>query len=273
MASAAGRPASSRTSRRPSARGHQGRHPGHRQPPRPQLRAAQQHPRPDLHRPDRRRPRSCATALQADQRRRRRADAHRLHREPEERRSGQERRHQPGGARSPGWTRSSAVTATPNPASRPASGAYKYLPTIVAGPDGKPGDHQPGLPLQQHAGRGRPRPARRRPAAGMRSSRRAGQYLAVAMTSTAEDPAIKAIVDPYVAAAERLQQHGHRPDDGPDRCAEGLHRRRPTAPTCRPTPSVCELAQARHRRRLPPLRRHDQPKPWRQRPRRPTRSR
>ncbi len=38
-------------------------------------------------------------------------------------------------------------------------GAYKYLPTIIANPEGDVGGRQPGLPLQQHPRRDRPRHA------------------------------------------------------------------------------------------------------------------
>jgi hypothetical protein len=77
-------------------------------------------------------------------------------------------------------------------------GAYKYLPTIVAGPDGKPvlinqayrynntlGEVVIGL--------------RAKSGGGYEVASETGRYLSVPM-STAEDPAIKAIVDPYVAA-------------------------------------------------------------------------
>ncbi len=76
-------------------------------------------------------------------------------------------------------------------------GAYKYLPSIVVDPDGKPvvvtqayrynntlGEVSIGL---RALGGG-----------GYEVVSQTGRYLSVAMT-TAEDPAIKAIVDPYVA--------------------------------------------------------------------------
>ena len=77
-------------------------------------------------------------------------------------------------------------------------GAYKYLPAIVAGPDGKPvlinqayrynntlGEVVIGL--------------RAKSGGGYEVASETGRYLSVVMT-TAEDAATKAIVDPYVAA-------------------------------------------------------------------------
>ena len=144
-----------REDRRPG--GDQGRDPGHQQPPRPQLRAAEQHPRPDLQRP-----------------------------------AGQG-----AGAVEPACGPTNDVVValthigfTENPASvevdnnvdtnmamtvtgldaiigghshtNPATGFgdYKYLPTIVPDPNRQTGAHQPGLSLQQHARRDRPRHAR-----------------------------------------------------------------------------------------------------------------
>ncbi len=78
--------------------------------------------------------------------------------EPEERRGRQQRRHELRGARSPGVDAIVGSHSHTNPASPEAP--YKFLPTIVAGPGQRAGDHQPGLPLQQHARRGRHRRAR-----------------------------------------------------------------------------------------------------------------
>ena len=43
------------------------------------------------------------------------------------------------------------------------------------------------------------------------------------VSTTVEDAAIKAIVDPYVDRAERIQQQSHRPDHSADRRTPGLH--------------------------------------------------
>ena len=154
-------------------------------------------PGPDLQRPASRRPRQLRDRAARQRRCGHGPDPHRLHREPEERRSRQERRHQHGGAGQPAWTRSSAATATPTP-SRPRLGRLQ-VPADHRGRAGQhAGDHQPGLPLQQHPGRGRPR----RPRQGWRRLRGGHPRRAVPHRRPwrhAEDPAIKAIVDPYVA--------------------------------------------------------------------------
>ncbi len=77
-------------------RGHQGRDPGHHEPPRAELRAAEQHPGPDLQRPAGEGPGARPTSCGPIERRGRGPDAHRVHRESEERRGRQERRHQHG---------------------------------------------------------------------------------------------------------------------------------------------------------------------------------
>ena len=252
------------------ARGDQGRDPRHHQPPRPQLRAAQQHPRPDLQRPARQGPGARRPTLRADQRRRHRADAHRLHRGPEERRGRQERRHQPGDDRH----RARRHHRLPQPHQPGHRVRRLQVPADDRRRPGRhAGGHQPGLSLQQHARRDRPRLARQG------RWRLRGRLAGPAGTSsvamaTAEDAATKAIVDPVRRRAHRLQQHGRRPDDGPDR-----HPRRPSpqetnGANLQADASVFELAQARHhRRRRPPVRRDDQQEDRRRRHARPARSR
>ena len=67
---------------------------------------------------------------------------------------------------------------------------------------------------------------------------RAGRYLSVVIdcTPTPEDATIKAIVDPYQTIITAYNNTSHRQDRSADRHAEGLHRRKPTALTCRLTP-------------------------------------
>ncbi len=69
-----------------------------------------------------------------------------------------------------------------------------------------------------------------------------GRYLSVTM-STPEDAATKAIIDPYVAVLATYNNTVIGQTTVADRRPAGLHRRRPTAPTSRPTPSVFELAK------------------------------
>ena len=81
-----------------------------------------------------------------------------------------------------------------NPASPEAP--YKYLPTIVAGPDGKPVVINQAYRYNNTLGEvvlG----LRVKAGGGYEVVSQTGRYLSVP-TSTAEDPAIKAIVDPYV---------------------------------------------------------------------------
>jgi 2',3'-cyclic-nucleotide 2'-phosphodiesterase (5'-nucleotidase family) len=78
-----------------------------------------------------------------------------------------------------------------------SSGATKYLPTIVAGPDGTPVVVSQAYRYNNYLGElflG----VRAKAGGGYEVVSRAGTYLPVTMT-TPEDPAIKAIVDPYVA--------------------------------------------------------------------------
>ena len=110
-----------------------------------------------------------------------------------------------------------------NPAS-PAFGAYKYLPTIVGGPNNIPVLINQAYRYNNTLGEvviG----VRAKAGGGYEVVSRAGRYLSVVMTltPTPEDAAIKAIVDPYATDPERLQQHGHRPDRRADRHAAGLH--------------------------------------------------
>jgi 2',3'-cyclic-nucleotide 2'-phosphodiesterase / 3'-nucleotidase / 5'-nucleotidase len=77
------------------------------------------------------------------------------------------------------------------------SGIYKYLPTILAGPDGKPVVVAQAYRYNNYLGE---------VVIGLRSNgtgynvvSETGRYLAVT-TSTVEDPATKAIIDPYVTA-------------------------------------------------------------------------
>jgi 2',3'-cyclic-nucleotide 2'-phosphodiesterase/3'-nucleotidase len=80
-----------------------------------------------------------------------------------------------------------------------ASGSYKFLPTIIASSDNKPvvvtqayrynntlGEVVMGL--------------RAKPGGGYEVVSQTGRYISVVLASTPEDPATKAIVDPYVAA-------------------------------------------------------------------------
>jgi 2',3'-cyclic-nucleotide 2'-phosphodiesterase (5'-nucleotidase family) len=76
-------------------------------------------------------------------------------------------------------------------------GAYKFLPTIIGDPDGKPVVINQAYRYNNTLGElvlG----LRAKAGGGYEVVSQTGRYLSVAMT-TAEDPAIKAIVDPYVA--------------------------------------------------------------------------
>ena len=119
--------------------------------------------------------------------------------------------------------RSSASHSHTDPRSRPGIGDYKYLPTIVAGPDNMPviitqayrynnylGEVV--LGMRAKAGGGYEAGLTRRPRTSRWQRRRP------------RTPTLKAIVDPYSSLINCLQQHGHRPDDGPDRHPEGVHR-------------------------------------------------
>ena len=92
-------------------------------------------------------------------------------------------------------------------------GDYKYLPTYVASPNGTPDLITQAYRYNNTLGE---------VVIGLRSNgasydvvSRTGRYLTVT-TSIAEDPAVKAIVDPYTAATGHIQQQSHRPDHGSD---------------------------------------------------------
>ena len=116
-------------------------------------------------------------------------------------------------------------------------GAYKYLPASLSTRMDKPGDHQPGLPLQQHPGRGRPRSAPQG-GGGYEVVSRDRAVISACPSARSEDAAIKAIVDPYVDAAGRLQQHRHRPDHRSHRHPAGLH---PGDQRCQPAGGCLRL--------------------------------
>ncbi len=146
--------------RRPALRGEDRRtggdqagDPGDHEPPGPELRAAEQHPWPVVQRPAGQGP-GARDGTWTDERRRRGSDPHRVHRGPDERRGRQERRHQHGDDGDRASTRSSAPTATRTrrPGSAPTSTSRRSSTA-----QRRPRDHQPGLPLQQHARRGLPR--------------------------------------------------------------------------------------------------------------------
>ena len=107
-----------------------------------------------------------------------------------------------------------------NPASPEAP--YKQLPTYVSGPSNTPVIINQAYRYNNTLGEiivG----VRAKAGGGYEVVSRAGQYLSVP-TATIEDPAIKAIVDPYVAATGCLQQHASRQDRCADRYDERLHR-------------------------------------------------
>ncbi|MCK7520517.1 MAG: hypothetical protein MZV64_23900 [Ignavibacteriales bacterium] len=106
---------------------------------------------------------------------------------------------------------------------RPASGAYKYLP------DDRRRRRTATRSLitqayryNNYAGRGRPRPARLTAAAATRSSARPAATSQSPRRSLKTPPS-RPSSQPYHDPADRLQQHGHRPDHGADRHAAGLH--------------------------------------------------
>jgi 2',3'-cyclic-nucleotide 2'-phosphodiesterase (5'-nucleotidase family) len=77
------------------------------------------------------------------------------------------------------------------------SGIYKYLPTILANPDDKPVIVTQAYRYNNYLGElviG----MRAKPGGGYEVVSETGRYLAVVLGTTAEDPATKAIVDPYV---------------------------------------------------------------------------
>ncbi len=79
----------------PRSRGDQGRDPRHHQPPRPELRAPEQHPGPFVQRPAGEGP-GALDCPRPHQRRDRRAHPHRVHRESGQRRGRHQRRHEHG---------------------------------------------------------------------------------------------------------------------------------------------------------------------------------
>ncbi len=191
----------------------------------------------------------------APQRRRHRPDPHRLHREPEERRGRQERRHQHGGRRSPGSTPSSApqphqpghrVRRLQVPARRSSpvrtatpviiNQAYRYnntLGEIVLGLRAKAGGGY------EVVSRDRPLPVR-------------------CATATAEDAATKAHRRPVRGRAGHLQQQGRRPDHRPDRHPQGLHRGDQRRQPAGRRLGLGAGARTASRRRRPSLGRDDQ---------------
>ncbi len=180
------------------SRGHQGRDPGHHATTAsPTTSCPSNIPGPDLQRPDRQGPGARRPTLRPDERRRHRPDAHRLHREPDERRG---RR----ATSTPTWRKTvtgiDAIIGVPQPHQPGHRVRRLQVPADHRRRPGRhAGRHQPGLPLQQHAGRDRPRHARqgRRRLRGRHPDRPLPRP---STTATAEDAAIKAIVDPYVAA-------------------------------------------------------------------------
>ncbi len=222
-------------------RGDQGRDPGHHQPPRPELRAAEQHPGPHLQRPDRQGP-GARHRPRDEGRRGRRAHAHRVHRGPEERRGRQERRHEHGHGRDRA-RRDHRLPQPHQPGDRvrrlqvPADDRRR--------PEQHPGRHQPGLSLQQHARRGRPRHAGQ----GRRGLRRGLPDRALPERRHGDRRGCGHQGDrrSVRGGPGRLQRQGHRQDDGPDRHHEGLHRgdERRQPPGRRRRLRACE---ARHRR-------------------------
>ena len=133
-------------------RGHQGRDPGHRQPPRAELRAAQQHPGPDLHRPASRRPRSSLRRCAAHERRRRRLTHIGFTENPTSVEVDTNVDTNLADDRA-GIDAIIGGHSHTEPRSRPVLRAPpSTCPPFVDGPGTTPGDHQPGLPLQQHLG-------------------------------------------------------------------------------------------------------------------------
>ena len=157
--------------------------------------------------------------------------------EPGERRDRQQRRHllrHPGGGRGRRHRRS-----------QPHQPVHRVRGLQV--PAGDPGRAEqrggaghPGLPLQHLPGRGvlglLPEDGQRRP--GGRAYEvvsKAGRYIAITTATFAEDPTIKALITPY----QNLITAYNDTVLGDTRCRSTPWRpspRRPTRPTCRPTP-------------------------------------
>ena len=113
-------------------------------------------------------------------------------------------------------------------------GDYKYLPTFVAGPGQHARAGHPGQPLQHLPGRGR---------LGLLPDGGGGYEVVVQRRPLhrrrhrhAEDPAIKAIVQPYQTHDQAYNNTVIGADHRADRRPARPSPRRPTAPTCRPTP-------------------------------------
>ncbi len=134
-------------------------------------------------------------------------------------------------------------------------GDYKYLPTIVTGPNKTPVIINQAYRYNNTLGEVflgfEPKAG-----GGYKLVTRAGQYLSV-QTSTVEDPAIKAIVDPYVTALAAYNDKVIGKTTVPIDALQGVHpgdeRRQP--------PGGCIGLRARlsrHRRRRPHLGRDDQ---------------
>ena len=103
-----------------------------------------------------------------------------------------------------------------------ASGDYKYLPTIVAGPDGSRVVINQAYRYNNTLGEvvlG----MRAKAGGGYEVVSNTGRYLTVT-TSTAEDADDQGDRRPVRGGPRDLQQHRPRRDDGPDRHARGLHR-------------------------------------------------
>ena len=125
-----------------------------------------------------------------------------------------------------------------------ASGAYKYLPTIVAGPNNIPVLINQAYRYNNTLGEvviG----MRAKAGGGYEVVSRAGRYLSVVIdsTPTPEDAAIKAIVDPYAALLTSYNNtvigKTEVPIDTRTRLSPGDQR----APICRPMPAIYELAK------------------------------
>ena len=161
----------------------------------------------------------------------RRPDPHRVHGEPRERRGRQERRHQPRGLGD--RDRRHHRVAQPHQ-SGDRLRRHKYLPTIVADPDGKPVIINQAYRYNNTLGElvlG----FRAKAGGGYEVVSRTGRYL-VRRGGHARGCGDQGDRRPVRRRAEHLQQHGHRPDDRPDRHPRTPSRRRPTARTSRRTP-------------------------------------
>ena len=183
--------------------------PRHHQSPRAQLRAAEQYPGPDLQQPDRQSRRNSRTGARGRNDVVVALDPHRLHRRPEERRGRQERRHQPGGGGRRASTRSSARTATPIPP--PA-----LAPTSTCRPSSRGPDDTPVLINQAYRYNNTLGEVvigmRAKAGGGYEVVSRAGQYLSVTTDHRRRCGHQGHRRSVRLAAADRVQQHGHRQD-------------------------------------------------------------